>query len=70
MLLIGTSAVVMPAAALPDLAKQAGAVIVEINPESAYPNADISLRQKAGMILPRLQGMIQKLKFGTISASE
>ena len=54
MLLIGTSAVVMPAAALPDLAKQGGAVVVEINPDGAYPDADISIRQKAGMVLPRL----------------
>jgi NAD-dependent deacetylase len=63
MLLIGTSAVVMPAAALPELAKQQGAIVVEINPENAFPNADISLLGKAEIVLPRLTRIIQTLIF-------
>ena len=49
----GTSAVVQPAAGLPLLARQAGALLVEINPQrtplSSY--ADYCLRQPAGVAL-------------------
>ncbi len=50
-LVIGTTGEVMPAAAIPSMAKHNGAVIVEINPE--YSNftpviTDIYLREKAG----------------------
>ncbi|MBN1825580.1 MAG: NAD-dependent deacylase [Candidatus Eisenbacteria bacterium] len=55
-LVVGTSALVHPAATLPVLAQQSGARLVEINPEetglSGY--ADISLRGKAAEILPAL----------------
>lgn len=55
-LVIGTSAVVMPAASLAAVAKQAGARVVEINaaetPISSW--VDCSLRGAAGSILPRL----------------
>ena len=51
MLVVGTSAVVQPAASLPYLAKENGAVIVEINPEKAFPNADYYIEEKAGMAL-------------------
>lgn len=54
MFVIGTSAVVQPAASLPLAAAEAGAKIVEINPDptplTSY--ADLSLRGKAGEILP------------------
>jgi NAD-dependent deacetylase len=63
LLLIGTSAVVMPAAALPGLAKQQGAVVVEINPENAFPYADVLLPEKAEIVLPQLNRIIQTLKF-------
>ncbi|MFQ5695078.1 MAG: NAD-dependent deacetylase [Terriglobia bacterium] len=55
-LVIGTSAVVRPAASLPLLAKQAGARVVEINPEETplTPVADASLRGPAAEVLPRL----------------
>ncbi|MBI5059128.1 NAD-dependent deacylase [candidate division KSB1 bacterium] len=55
-LTIGTSAQVYPAAALPELARDAGAVVVEINTEetSFSPLAHFSLRGKAGILLPAL----------------
>lgn len=52
---IGTSAVVYPAAGLPILAKQAGARVIEVNPErtdiSFY--VDVTVLGKAGDILPQ-----------------
>ena len=54
MLVIGTSAVVQPAASLPYLAQQNGAVIVEINPEKAFPDASIHIQEKAGTALPQI----------------
>jgi NAD-dependent deacetylase len=51
---VGTSAVVYPAAALPVVAKQGGAYLVEINPESTPLSdmADESLQGRSGDILP------------------
>lgn len=51
---IGTSALVYPAAALPVIAKRAGAFLVEVNPEVTELSSvcDISLRGKSGEILP------------------
>ena len=56
MLVVGTSGVVYPAASLPGLAKDAGAFIVEINPQPTplSPLADVVLRQPAGEALPWL----------------
>jgi NAD-dependent deacetylase len=54
MLIVGTSANVFPAAALPDLARRNGAAIVEVNIERAFPQADYYLGEKAGLALPRL----------------
>jgi NAD-dependent deacetylase len=54
MLVIGTSAVVQPAASLPHVAKQDGAVIIEVNLERVFSEADYFLEGKAGMVLPRL----------------
>jgi len=56
MLVIGTSAVVQPAASLAFEAKEAGAVVAEINLEET-PNSgmmDIVLLGKSGEILPRV----------------
>jgi NAD-dependent deacetylase len=54
MLVIGTSAFVQPAASLPFYASDAGAKIIEINPDptplTSYAN--LSLQGKAGEILP------------------
>ncbi len=48
-LVVGTSAVVEPAASLGRLAKHAGAYLIEVNPEATplTPLADLSLRQGA-----------------------
>lgn len=55
-LVVGTSSLVYPAAMLPEVAQAAGAKIVEINPEptALTTRADISLRGKAGELLPQL----------------
>ncbi len=56
MFVVGTSAVVQPAASLPISAGQSGATVIEINPDptpiTAY--ADFSFRGKAGDILPKI----------------
>lgn len=56
MLVIGTSAVVHPAASLALRAKDEGAFIVEINTENTplSASADVALLGKAGEILPQL----------------
>ncbi|HEX7271873.1 MAG TPA: NAD-dependent deacylase [Casimicrobiaceae bacterium] len=55
LLVVGTSAEVYPAAALPSLAANHGAVVVEVNPNptplSAF--ADYVLRGAAGVVLPQ-----------------
>jgi NAD-dependent deacetylase len=53
---IGTSSVVYPAAALPFTALEAGAMVVEINPDETplTPKAAFSLRGPGGIILPGL----------------
>ncbi len=62
MFVIGTSAVVQPAASLPFEASEAGAKIVEINPDptplSLY--ADFSIRGKSGEILPLIDEELKK----------
>jgi NAD-dependent deacetylase len=54
MLVAGTSAVVQPAASMPLLAAQAGAKVVEVNPDPTpiTPLVTMSLRGRAGEILP------------------
>jgi NAD-dependent deacetylase len=54
---IGTSAQVSPACDIPRIAKESGAAVVEINPESTSLTAsvtDIHLRGSASEILLRL----------------
>ena len=53
---IGTSGVVQPAASLAYAAKNRGATLIEVNPESTplSPKADFVLTGKAGEILPAL----------------
>jgi NAD-dependent deacetylase len=53
---VGTSALVYPAAGLPEVAQRAGAFLVEINPEDTPLTdlCDVSLRGRAGELLPRL----------------
>jgi NAD-dependent deacetylase len=57
-LVAGTSAVVYPAASIPEIARAAGAYLVEVNPERT-PLSDLCdevLTGKAGEILPLLAG--------------
>ncbi|MDT4955907.1 MAG: NAD-dependent deacetylase [Acidobacteriota bacterium] len=53
-LVVGTSAIVYPAAALPEIAKAAGAYMVEINPERTPLSrlCDEVINGKAGEVLP------------------
>jgi len=53
---VGTSALVQPAASLPLVAKEAGALLVEINPETTplSPHADYAVQATAGQALGRL----------------
>jgi NAD-dependent deacetylase len=57
MLVVGTSAVVQPAASMPILAKQAGAVVIEINPEPTPLTgliSDFLILGEAGEIMNRI----------------
>lgn len=57
-LVIGTSSLVYPAAALPQVGHQSGAFVVEVNPEETplSRQADVSLRGKAAEVVPLLVG--------------
>jgi NAD-dependent deacetylase len=61
MLVIGTSAVVQPAASLPALARQEGAKIVEVNIERAFPGTDYVIEEKAGPGLSKILEEIKKI---------
>ncbi len=56
MLVVGTSAVVEPAASLPRYALQAGATVVEVNPQETplSPLVHYRLAEPAGRVLPAL----------------
>lgn len=62
MLVIGTSAVVQPAASLPLSAAEAGAKLIEINPDPTplTTYADFSFRAKSGELLPLLDAELRK----------
>lgn len=62
MFVVGTSAVVHPAASLPLAAAEAGARIVEVNPDPTPLThyADFSFRGKAGEILPLIDKHITR----------
>ena len=53
---VGTSSVVYPAAGLADLAKDNGALVVEINPNptTSASNFDFAIAEKSGVVLPEL----------------
>ncbi len=61
---VGTSALVYPAASIPETAKRAGSFIVEINinPTDLSRIADITLLGKSGEVFPRLLTEIQNIK--------
>ena len=56
MLVVGTSGLVQPAAALPSIARDAGAMVIEVNPEPSEltPLAHLHCRGPAGVVLPAL----------------
>jgi len=57
MLVVGTSAIVQPAASMPIIAKQSGAVVIEINPEPTPLTGAISnylIRGRAGEVMNRI----------------
>jgi NAD-dependent deacetylase len=63
-LVIGTSAVVYPAADIPRVAKQAGARVIEINPEETDLTgwvSDFIILEKAGVALPRIIAAIKAM---------
>ncbi|MBI3949744.1 MAG: hypothetical protein HY314_04745 [Acidobacteria bacterium] len=51
---VGTSAIVYPAAHIPVIAKRGGAFVIEVNPEATPPSSltDASILGKAGEVLP------------------
>ncbi len=57
LLVVGTSAIVYPAAALPALARRSGATVVEINIDATPLTAEaaIVLRGASGIVLPELE---------------
>jgi NAD-dependent deacetylase len=61
MLVIGTSAVVQPAASLPALAQQKGAKIVEVNIERAFPGADYVIEEKAAAGLSNILEEVRRI---------
>jgi NAD-dependent deacetylase len=64
MLVIGTSALVQPAASLPHVAKKHGATVVEVNIEKSFSDADYFLEGKAGTVLPDLVTELRKASSG------
>jgi NAD-dependent deacetylase len=64
MLVVGTSGVVQPAASLPGRAREAGGLIIEINPEPSHitPSADIFLQGTSGSLLPRIVSHLWQMR--------
>jgi NAD-dependent deacetylase len=56
MLIVGTSGVVYPAAAMPLIAKEAGATVIDVNPEwdALARTSDVFLQGPGGEVLPKL----------------
>jgi NAD-dependent deacetylase len=65
---VGTSGVVYPAASLPSVARQSGAMVVEINvePTDLSPSVDESIYGPAGDILPRIVREVEALAPGNM----
>ena len=64
MLVIGTSAVVQPAALMPVVAKESGAKVIEINPERTPLTGDISdylIKGTAGDVMNRIMANLERL---------
>jgi NAD-dependent deacetylase len=68
MLVIGTSAMVQPAATMPLIARDNGAVIIEINPEPTPLTSRIGtlpLLGGAGSVMPRLIEAVRRQRLST-----
>ncbi len=64
MFVVGTSAVVYPAADMPRVAKEAGAQVIEVNPEPTPLTDDISdfiILAKAGVAMPQIVAEIKAM---------
>ena len=64
MLVVGTSALVQPAAYIPVTAKESGAVIIEINPESTPLTGSISdyiIKGNAGEVMKAIVAEVERL---------
>ncbi len=61
-IVIGTSAVVQPAASLPFYAKRNGFMVIEINPEETPLTqiADLSIRERAGFFFERMSAILKE----------
>jgi NAD-dependent deacetylase len=61
-LAVGTSALVEPAASLPLLARESGAMLVEVNPAPTplSPHADFCIRHSASTALAALAGVLER----------
>jgi NAD-dependent deacetylase len=66
MLVVGTSGVVYPAAALPLLAAEAGATVIDVNPErdALTAGADIFLQGPGGEVLPEIVASVREYLAG------
>lgn len=64
MLVLGTSGVVYPAAAVPTQAHQAGAKVIEINPsENCYANlTEIYIPEPSGQAMPKVMEKLKRMK--------
>ena len=64
MLVVGTSAVVYPAAALPQQALYGSAIVIDVNPEPSALSrvATVYLRGKGGEILPQLVAKVRQIR--------
>ncbi|GAB4573585.1 MAG: NAD-dependent protein deacetylase [Anaerolineae bacterium] len=63
MLVIGTSGVVQPAASLPFVARQHGALLIDVNPfeDEIHWAAEVWLQGPSGRVLPRLVDAVRRL---------
>jgi NAD-dependent deacetylase len=62
-IVVGTSAVVYPAAEFPVMAKRRGARLIEVNPEESALSdiADVIVRAPAGASLPALVDLLREM---------
>ena len=58
LLVVGTSGEVFPAASLPDAAKAAGGLVVDVGPAGTGVPSDLVVRGEAGKVLPSLVDLV------------